>query len=141
MDFCLIFAPSKGYDEPEILPYSIRQICLIGAGAGQFSKPITHLIYNHSHGDHASGGQVFGDLTVIAHENAPAAIDGVAVDTRINKPTEVTVGGKTLELVPLGLGHGENMLVMIVRPEDVAFVVDVVSPDRVPYQDLAAVDV
>src|SRR6185295_3611791 len=33
-DFCLIFAPLKGYDEPEILPYSIHQICLIGADAG-----------------------------------------------------------------------------------------------------------
>src|SRR6516162_7931607 len=27
-DFCLIFAPSKGYDEPEILPSSTRPICL-----------------------------------------------------------------------------------------------------------------
>src|SRR3954471_8971343 len=35
LDFCLIFAPSKGYDEPEILPSSIRRICLIGADAGQ----------------------------------------------------------------------------------------------------------
>src|SRR6202158_6247678 len=34
-DFCLIFAPSKGYDEPEILPSSIRKICLRGADAGQ----------------------------------------------------------------------------------------------------------
>src|SRR5215207_10142867 len=33
-DFCLIFAPVKGYDEPEILPSSIRSICLIGADAG-----------------------------------------------------------------------------------------------------------
>ena len=35
MDFCLIFAPLKGYDEPEILPSSTRKICLIGADAGQ----------------------------------------------------------------------------------------------------------
>jgi glyoxylase-like metal-dependent hydrolase (beta-lactamase superfamily II) len=109
--------------------------------AQRFNKPITHLIYSHSHGDHASGGQVFGDVTAIAHENAPAAIDGVTVDTRISEPTEIAVGGKTLELVPLGPGHGNDMLVMIVRPENVAFVVDVVSPDRVPYQDMAGVDV
>src|SRR4029078_6169227 len=37
-DFCLIFAPSKGYDEPEILPSSIRRICLIGADAGQLKS-------------------------------------------------------------------------------------------------------
>jgi len=108
--------------------------------AQRFDKPITHLIYSHSHGDHASGGQVFGDVTAIAHENAPAAIDGVTIDTRISEPTEIAIGGKTLELVPLGPGHGNDMLVMVVRPENVAFVVDVVSPDRLPYQDLAGVD-
>ena len=109
--------------------------------ASRFNKPITHLVYSHSHGDHASGGDVFGDVTAIAHENAPPAIDGVTVDTRISEPTEFTVGDKTLELVPLGPGHGDDMLVMTVRPENVAFVVDVVSPDRLPYQDLAGVDV
>jgi maleylpyruvate isomerase len=35
-EFCLIFAPSKGYDEPEILPCSIRSICPIGADDGHF---------------------------------------------------------------------------------------------------------
>jgi glyoxylase-like metal-dependent hydrolase (beta-lactamase superfamily II) len=109
--------------------------------AQRFDKPITHLIYSHSHGDHASGGQVFGDVTTIAHQNAPAAIDGVTVNTRVSEPTEIAVGGKTLELVPLGPGHGTDMLVMIVRPENVAFVVDVVSPDRLPYQDMAGVAV
>ena len=32
--FCLIFAPSKGYDEPEILPSSsLSQFCLTAPGA------------------------------------------------------------------------------------------------------------
>src|SRR5919106_4623721 len=39
-DFCLIFAPLKGYDEPEILPSSTRQICLIGADAGHDKDPV-----------------------------------------------------------------------------------------------------
>ena len=35
-DLCLIFPAFKGYDEPEILPSSIRQICsIIGAESGQ----------------------------------------------------------------------------------------------------------
>ena len=75
------------------------------------------------------------------HKNAPAAIDGVTVDTRIGEPTEIEVANKTLELVPLGPGHGDDMLIMVVRPENVAFVVDVVSPDRLPYQDMAGVDI
>ena len=109
--------------------------------AEQFGRPITHLIYSHSHADHASGGEAFGDLTAIAHADAPDAIDGVEVDRRIEEPTTIEVGGKTLELVPLVPGHGTDMLVMVVRPENVAFVVDVVSPGRVPYRDLSGVDI
>src|SRR6188472_1805600 len=41
-DFCLIFAPLKGYDEPEILPSSIRKICLIGADAGHSAEAHLH---------------------------------------------------------------------------------------------------
>src|SRR5436190_14301860 len=34
-DFCLIFAPCEGYDEPEILPSSTHPICLMSADGGQ----------------------------------------------------------------------------------------------------------
>ena len=49
-------------------------------------KPVTHLIYSHSHLDHASGGAVYADAgaRVIAHGNAPEAIDGVAIDERFD---------------------------------------------------------
>src|SRR5258707_7709996 len=33
-DFCLIFAPCEGYDEPEILPSSTHPICLMSADGG-----------------------------------------------------------------------------------------------------------
>src|SRR3954468_17247500 len=36
--FCLIFAPFKGYDEPEILPSQLSRFCLIGADAGQDAR-------------------------------------------------------------------------------------------------------
>lgn len=108
--------------------------------AERFSKPITHLVYSHSHDDHASGGTAFGDVLAIAEANAPTEIDGVEIDQRIAAPTEIEVGGKTLELVPLGPGHGSDMLAMVVRPENVAFVVDVVSPGRLPYRDMPGAD-
>jgi WD40 repeat protein len=41
----------KGYDEPEILPSSTRQICLIGADAGQW----------HAHRGQVTGVAVSGD--------------------------------------------------------------------------------
>ena len=36
--FCLIFAPLKGYDEPEILRSSLTRLCLIDADAGHFTR-------------------------------------------------------------------------------------------------------
>ena len=48
-------------------------------------QPITHLVYSHSHGDHASGGTSFGEVdTVIAQANAPASIAGVSPTTRFD---------------------------------------------------------
>ena len=37
-DFCLIFAPSMGYDEPEILPCSTHRFCLTIADANRCSR-------------------------------------------------------------------------------------------------------
>lgn len=108
----------------------------------RFGKPITHLVYSHSHGDHASGGAAFADTAmVIVEANAPEEIDGVAPEIRISEPTTLQVANKTLELVPLGPGHGQDMLAMVVRPENVAFVVDVVSPGRLPYRDFPGADI
>ncbi len=104
-------------------------------------KPITHLIYSHSHGDHASGGAVLGAKTVIAHANAPDTIDGVKPTMRFAETKTLKVGGKTLELTYLGKGHGEDLIAVVVRPENVAFIVDAASPKRLPYRDMPRSDV
>lgn len=110
--------------------------------AARFGKPVTHMIYSHSHGDHASGGAVFADTaTVIAQENAPAQIDGVTPDIRFSERLSFTSGGHSFELTALGPGHGTDMLAMVVRPENVAYVVDVVSPGRLPYKDFPGADI
>ncbi|MEJ2015774.1 MAG: MBL fold metallo-hydrolase, partial [Limibacillus sp.] len=108
----------------------------------RFQKPVIYLIYSHSHGDHASGGSIFAETAVvIAEANSPAEIDGVVPDYRIAERSLLRVGGKTLELVPIGPGHGQDMMVVVVRPENVAFVVDVVSPGRLPYRDFPGADI
>jgi glyoxylase-like metal-dependent hydrolase (beta-lactamase superfamily II) len=110
--------------------------------ASRFAKPVTHLVYSHSHGDHASGGAVFADTaTVIAQENAPAGIDGVAPDIRFSERMSFTSGDHSFELTSLGPGHGSDMLAMVIRPEGVAYVVDVVSPGRLPYKDFPGADI
>jgi len=39
-------------------------------------------------------------------------------------------------LTYLGEGHGEDMLAVIVRPENVAFITDVAAPKRLPFRTL-----
>lgn len=100
-------------------------------------KPISHLIYSHSHGDHASGGSVLADgATVIAQANAPDAIDGVKPDVRFEETHSLEVGGKTFELTWLGEGHGVDLIAVVVRPENVAFITDAASPKRLPFRDM-----
>ena len=104
-------------------------------------KPITHLIYSHSHLDHASGGAELKAATVIAHANAPEAIDGVAPTVRFDDTKTLKVGNKTFELTWLGEGHGKDLIVVIVRPENVAFIVDAAAPKRMPYRDFPRSDI
>ena len=48
----------------------------------------------------------------------------------------LSLGGTTVELVYVGLGHSDNMIVMRFPAEKTLFVVDIVTVDRVPFQDL-----
>ena len=112
----------------------------------RFGKPVTHMILSHSHGDHASGGQGWGDITVVAHENVRKHVEAGDVDTAM--PTETfsdsfafSTGGKEFELTYLGEGHGDDLIAVVVRPENVAFVVDTVSPGRLPYRDFPRTDI
>ncbi len=104
-------------------------------------KKISHLIYSHSHADHASGGQVFDGAQVIAHQNAPATIDGVKPDIRFSDKKTLIIGDKTLELTWLGEGHGTDLIAVVVRPENVAFIVDAASPRRLPFRDMAGANI
>ena len=105
-------------------------------------QPITHLIYSHSHGDHASGGTDYGEIpNVVAHQNAPEDIDLVEPTMRFSDSMSLDVGDKTFELTYLGPGHGSDLIAMVVRPDNVAFVVDAVSAKRLFYRDFPGANV
>lgn len=105
-------------------------------------QPITHLVYSHSHGDHASGGSAFGDVpNIITHMNAPEAIDGVVPTQRFEKKMEFGLGGHFFELGYLGPGHGEDLIAMVIRPENIAFVVDAVAAKRLFYRDFPGTNI
>jgi glyoxylase-like metal-dependent hydrolase (beta-lactamase superfamily II) len=105
-------------------------------------QPITHLIYSHSHEDHASGGAAYGKLpNIIAQQNAPPAIDGVKPTIRFSDQMSFTQGDKTFELTYLGPGHGNDLMAIVVRPDNVAFVVDAVSSKRLFYRDFPGANI
>ncbi len=105
-------------------------------------KPITHLIYSHSHGDHASGGAVLAEgAEVITQANAPPAIDGVVPTFRFEETHEFTQGDKTFELTWLGPGHGEDLIAVVVRPGNVAFITDAASPKRLPWRNMGGANI
>ncbi len=105
-------------------------------------KPVTHLIYSHSHGDHASGGAVLAEnAAVIAHVNAPADIDGVVPTKRFGKTYEFKSGDKGFELTWLGEGHGTDLIAVVVRPSNVAFITDVASPKRLPWRNMGGANI
>lgn len=110
--------------------------------AGLTDQPITYLIYSHSHADHASGGTGYGDVpNVIAQRNAPEDIDGVEPTIRFDEQLTFDLGEKTFELTYLGPGHGNDLIAIVVRPDDVAFVVDAVSSKRLYYRDFPGTDI
>ena len=105
-------------------------------------QPISNLVYSHSHGDHASGGSAYGPVPkVIAHVNAPDSIDGVVPTVRFDDELSFTQGSKTFELTYLGSGHGTDLIAMVIRPENVGFVVDAVSSKRLFYRDFPGANV
>jgi glyoxylase-like metal-dependent hydrolase (beta-lactamase superfamily II) len=105
-------------------------------------KPITHLIYSHSHGDHASGGAVLAENSeVIAQSNAPDHIDGVKPTLRFDDTHEFKAGDKTFELTWLGPGHGEDLIAVVVRPANVAFITDAAAPKRLPWRNMGGANI
>ncbi len=108
-----------------------------------FGKPVSHMIFSHHHGDHASGGTIFDPkTTVVAHDAFARLAAGRSVevptpDITFTDEMALRVGEKTFELAHVGEGgHSDDMIVTIVRPDNVAFVVDIVSHERLPYRTI-----
>ena len=106
----------------------------------RFDSSVKYLIYSHDHPDHIAGGQVFTpEATVVAHQKARAAIIGEQRPTAVPDITftdrmTVTLGGKSVELIYLGLSHSDNMIVMHFPEERAVYTVDFISVKRLPYK-------
>jgi glyoxylase-like metal-dependent hydrolase (beta-lactamase superfamily II) len=117
---------------------------LEGEIRARFDQPIKYVVYSHDHADHISGGEVFKEAgaVVVAHENAKGTIVGenrptAVPDITFSEEMTIELGGKTVELIFPGRSHSDNLIAMLFPEERVAFTVDFISVERLPYQTLA----
>jgi glyoxylase-like metal-dependent hydrolase (beta-lactamase superfamily II) len=107
-------------------------------------KPVTHVVYSHSHGDHIGGAKSLGGRPVIiAHEETLRLLKRAADQNR--PPPTVTfadkytlrVGDKVLELSYHGNGHEPGNIFIYAPAQRVLMVVDVVFPGWMPWRRFA----
>ncbi len=109
------------------------------------SKPVTHFIYSHTHGDHVGvAGVLFPDAQFIGHRDTAATLQRRNDPQRRPVPTRtfserltLDFGGQRLELVYPGPNHEPGNIFMWAPAQRTLMLVDVVFPGWVPFKSLA----
>lgn len=103
------------------------------------SKPVRYLLHSHNHWDHSKGGQIFRDqgAKIVAHKEAVEWMkDNPHPDLVLpdeiwtGKRKIIVLGGKVIELHYLGMNHGLGMTAFLLPKEKLAYVADIVTPNR-----------
>ena len=99
-------------------------------------KPIRYVAYSHSHWDHVVGGEIFkreGAIFVaqeICGDNfreTPRS-DLITPDIVFSDSVSLSVGNRSLEMHYFGPNHGNCLAVMVAKPANIAFIVDLANP-------------
>ncbi len=94
-----------------------------------------YVAYSHSHWDHASGGQLFKDegaqfvaqrecLRNMAETRHP---DVILPDIVFDDSYSIKLGNHSLDMYYYGPSHDDCMTVMIAKPANIMFIVDITS--------------
>lgn len=126
-------------DAPQAYAAHIRQ-----AIAEVTTRPITHLIYSHSHADHIGGARTLGGHPIIiAHEETLRLLKRDA-DPERPLPTvtfadtyTLRLGGQELDLSYHGNGHEPGNIFISAPAQRVLMVIDVVFPGWIPWRRFA----
>jgi glyoxylase-like metal-dependent hydrolase (beta-lactamase superfamily II) len=117
------------------LPQALREVT---------DKPVTHLIYSHSHADHIGGAKnLGGNPVVIAHEETLRLLKRAADPNRplptvtFSDKYTLRVGKKVLELSYHGNAHEPGNIFIYAPAQKVLMVVDVVFPGWMPWRRFA----
>jgi len=108
------------------------------------AKPITHLVYSHSHSDHIGAAHLFPPgIAIVAHHETTATLVRRSDAARplptlsVTEPHFVlTVGGQTLHLGYHGINHEAGNLFIHAPRQRVLMLVDVIYPGWIPYNRL-----
>jgi len=107
-------------------------------------KPVTHLIYSHSHADHIGGTLALGKVPVIIAQEETRRLLAEAHDPNRPLPTltfkeryTLKAGSKTIELRYPGYGHSPGNILIHVPSARVLMVIDTVFPGWMPWRRLA----
>ena len=121
----------------------LRAIGQVTQASGRPSQ-VTHLVYSHSHSDHAGASVLFGpDVVRIGHRECRTLL--LRDDDPNRPPPEVTfedhytltVGGQTLELAYHGPNHTPDNIFIHAPDQQTLMLVDVIFPRWTPFKNLA----
>lgn len=115
---------------------------MIEAIRGVSNQPIRYALHTHNHWDHASGGAVF---QAAGAETVMHALAAEYIEANPGQDTsppdiiwegdrhDISIGGVTVEHHYLGLNHGLGMTVFVVPEKRVAYIGDLVTPNRIGF--------
>lgn len=108
------------------------------------TKPVTHFIYSHTHGDHVgAAGVLFPDAIKIGHRDTAATLARRAdpkrpvPDRTFSTSTRVSIDGRRLDLSYPGPNHEPGNSFIYAPEQKTLMLVDVIFPGWVPFKDLA----
>jgi glyoxylase-like metal-dependent hydrolase (beta-lactamase superfamily II) len=126
-------------DAPQSYAPRIRQ-----AIAEISDKPITHLIYSHSHADHIGGAKALGEVPVIIAQDETLRLLKRDADPNRPLPTvtfadryTLRVGDRVLELTYRGPGHVPGNIFIYAPKQRVLMAIDLVFPGWMPWRRFA----
>jgi len=134
------------YDDGVVLvdaPQSLARF-IMTAIAEITEKPLTHVIYSHSHLDHIGGMEAIpGNPVVVAHEETRRLLRRSS-DPRRPIPTEVfdekiqlQFGKHRLDLAYHGNGHSPGNTFIYAPGQKTLMVVDIIFPGWIPWRHFA----
>jgi glyoxylase-like metal-dependent hydrolase (beta-lactamase superfamily II) len=105
-------------------------------------QPITHLIYSHGHKDHIGAANLFGNVTIIAHNETVEVLNErndparPVPDMSFTREMNLQIGDQVLQLMYPGPYHQQGNIFVYLPEHKVLMAVDHVVPGGVPWKHL-----